>query len=152
MSGRLLPQPWGRRDLSRLRSPRCHTSQVLRLFGWDVLTCVIVSLNSRTLSPRGTGHRSWGISVASPLSPVCVLCVYTLCVYMYVSICFSGFRGSSVGKESACSPGDPGSIPGSGRSPGEGNDNSLRYSCLENPMDKRACWATVQKGHKKSHS
>ena len=38
-------------------------------------------------------------------------------------------------KESACNAGDPGSIPGSGRSPGEGNGNQLQYSCLENPMD-----------------
>ena len=41
-----------------------------------------------------------------------------------------GFPCSSVGKESACSAGDPGSIPGSGRSPGEGNGNSLLYPCL----------------------
>ena len=40
-----------------------------------------------------------------------------------------GFLGSSDGKESACSVGDPGSIPGSGRSSGEGNDNALQYSC-----------------------
>ena len=46
-------------------------------------------------------------------------------------------------KKSACSAGDPGSIPGSGKSPGEGNGNPLRYSCLENPMDKGAWWATV---------
>ena len=46
-----------------------------------------------------------------------------------------GFPGRSVGKESACSAGDPGSIPGSGRSPGEGNGNPLQYSCLENSMD-----------------
>ena len=39
--------------------------------------------------------------------------------------------------------GDMGSIPGSGRSPGGGNDNPLRYSCLENPMDKEAWWAAV---------
>ena len=38
---------------------------------------------------------------------------------------------------------DLGSIPGSGRSPGEGNGNSLQYSCLENPMDRGAWWATV---------
>ena len=42
---------------------------------------------------------------------------------------------SSVGKESACNAGGPGSIPGLGRSPGEGNGNPLQYSCLENPMD-----------------
>ena len=48
------------------------------------------------------------------------------------------FPRSSVGKESACNAGDLGSIPGSGRSPGEGNGNPLQCSCLENPMDKEA--------------
>ena len=47
-----------------------------------------------------------------------------------------GFPHSSVGKESVCSAGDPGLIPGSGRSPGEGTGNPLQYSCLENPMDR----------------
>ena len=46
-------------------------------------------------------------------------------------------------KESACNVGDPGSIPGLGRSPGEGNGNLLQYSRLENPMDKWAWQATV---------
>ena len=50
---------------------------------------------------------------------------------------------SSDGKESACNAGNLGLIPGSGRSPGEGNDNSLQYSCLKNPMDKEAWWATA---------
>ena len=48
------------------------------------------------------------------------------------------FLGGSDGKESAYNAGDRGSIPGSGRSPGEGNGNPLQYSCLENPMDGRA--------------
>ena len=51
--------------------------------------------------------------------------------------------GGSEGKASACNAGDPGSIPGSGRSPGEGNGNPLQYSCLENPMARGAWWATV---------
>ena len=46
-----------------------------------------------------------------------------------------GFPGGSEVKESASNEGDPGSIPGSGRSPGEGNGNPLLYACLENPMD-----------------
>ena len=50
---------------------------------------------------------------------------------------------SSVGKESACSAGNPGSIPGSGRSPGEGNGNPLQYSCLKNSMD-RGAWNLLQ--------
>ena len=49
----------------------------------------------------------------------------------------------SVDKESACNAGDPDSIPGLGRSPGEGNGNPLQYSCLENPMDRGARRATV---------
>ena len=49
-----------------------------------------------------------------------------------------GFPGGSDGKASACNAGDPGSIPGSGRSPGEGNGNPLQQSCLENPMDRGA--------------
>ena len=53
------------------------------------------------------------------------------------------FPGGSDGKASAYNAGDPGSIPGSGRSSGEGNGNPLQYSCLENPMDRGAWWATV---------
>ena len=55
------------------------------------------------------------------------------------------FPGGSDGKESACSMGDPGSIHGSGRSPGEGNGNPLQYCCLENAMDRGGWWATVHR-------
>ena len=51
---------------------------------------------------------------------------------------YAGFSRYSGGKESAYKAGDPGSIPGLGRSPGEGNGNPLQYSCLENPMDREA--------------
>ena len=61
--------------------------------------------------------------------------------FTWLSLYF--FPHSSVGKESTCNAGDPGSIPRSGRSPGEGNVNALQYSCLENPMDKGAWQATV---------
>ena len=54
-----------------------------------------------------------------------------------------GFPGGSDGKESACNVGNLGLIPGSERSPGEGNGTPLQYSCLENPMDRGAWWATV---------
>ena len=50
----------------------------------------------------------------------------------------SGFPGGSDGKASAYNAGDPGSMPGLGRSPGEGNGNPFQYSCLENPMDEGA--------------
>ena len=49
-----------------------------------------------------------------------------------------GFPGGSDSKASAYNVGEPGLIPGSGRSPGEGNGNPLQYPCLENPMDRGA--------------
>ena len=54
-----------------------------------------------------------------------------------------GFPCSSVSKESACSTGDPGSIPELGRSSGDGNGNPFQYPCLENLMDRGAWWAAV---------
>ena len=60
----------------------------------------------------------------------------------YLSNHWSFPRGSD-GKLPACNAGDPGSIPGWGRSPAEGNGNPLQYSCLENPMDRGAWWAIV---------
>ena len=53
------------------------------------------------------------------------------------------FPGGSDGKESACNAGDLGSIPGLGKSPGEGNGNPLQYSCLENPWTEEPGGATV---------
>ena len=56
-------------------------------------------------------------------------------MYYYITTMQSrGFPGSSAGKESSCNAGDPGSIPGSGRSPGEGKGYPLHYSGLENSM------------------
>ena len=65
---------------------------------------------------------------------------------MYLPVGFlSGLPGGAEGKASARNAGDLGSIPGSGRSPGEGNGNPLQYSFLENPMEGGAWWATVLK-------
>ena len=83
-------------------------------------------LEDNFLTDRG-GGRFWDVS-----SAVHLLC--TLFLFL--------FPGGSVGKKSACSAEDPGSIPGSGRSPGEGNDSSLQYSCLKNSMVWGAWWAT----------
>ena len=63
-----------------------------------------------------------------------------------------GFPCSSVSRESACNSGDLGSIPGLGRSSGEGNGNPLQYSCLENPMDRGAWQATVHGITKVKHN
>ena len=60
-----------------------------------------------------------------------------MCVCVCVCVCiYVGFPGGSDSKQSACNAGDPGSIPESGRSPGEGHGNPLQYSCLENSMER----------------
>ena len=87
--------------------------------------------SSASYSPRGRKEMDMTEWAQAPSMSVCV--------YIYVS----GFSCSSVGKEAACSAGDPGSIPGLGRSPGEGNGNPLQYPYLENLMDRGAWWATV---------
>ena len=66
-----------------------------------------------------------------------------LSIFLVQYIC--GVPQCLSGEESACSAGDAGSIPGSRRSPGGGHGNALQYSCLENPMDRRAWQATVTK-------
>ena len=64
------------------------------------------------------------------------------CIY-FVNAEIMGFLGGSDSKESSCNAEDLDSIPKSGRSPEEGNGNPLQYSCLGNPMDRGAWWATV---------
>ena len=59
-----------------------------------------------------------------------------------------GFPGSSAGKESACNAGDPGSIPGLGRSPGGGHGHPLQYSCVENLQGQRSLAVCSPWGHK----
>ena len=68
-----------------------------------------------------------------------------ICYLQTLNICqpMKAFPRSSVRQQSACNAGDPGSIPGSGGSPGVGDGNPLRYSCLENPTDRGAWRATV---------
>ena len=82
-------------------------------------------------------------------STFCIkLCDFTL----WTSITFSDwiFLHSSVGQDSACNAGDLGSIPGLGRSPGEGNGNPLQYSCLEDPHGQRSLASPSPWGHRKS--
>ena len=69
-----------------------------------------------------------------------------VCVYIHTYICiYRGFPGGSNSKESAYNVGNLGSIPGLGKSSGEGNGNTLQYSCLEYPMD-RGAWKTTVHG------
>ena len=97
-----------------------------------LLPLVLVS-NQKNSSPRPKS-RSWPPTLSSRnfvvLDSMLVLGAF------WVNYC--DFPGGSDGKASAYSAGDPGSIPGSGRSPGEGNGNPLQYSCLENPVDRGA--------------
>ena len=65
---------------------------------------------------------------------------------------YGGFPPSSVSKETACNVGDLGSMPGSGKSPGEGNGNPLQYSCLGNPMVRGAWQATSPWGVEEGQS
>ena len=77
------------------------------------------------------------------LSVLGLLFVGRILFIIFFSYSYLGFPGGSEVKVSACNVGDLGSIPGLGRSPGEGNGNPLQYSCLDNPMDRGAWWATV---------
>ena len=71
---------------------------------------------------------------------------YLVCMRSFLlSDYWQGFPGGSVAKESTCSTGELCSIPGLGRCPGEGNGSRLQCSCLENPMDRGAWWATVHR-------
>ena len=77
--------------------------------------------------------------------------VHSFSMHLWMTYCV-GFPHSSVGKEFACNAGDPGSIPGSGRSSGEGNGNPLQYSHLENSLDRGAWQATVHGFARVGHS
>ena len=80
------------------------------------------------------GCRLWGHSVGHDWSDLAAAAA---------AVVILGFPGGSEIKASACNTGDLRSIPGPGRSPGEGNGNPLQYYCLENSMDGGAWWATV---------
>ena len=95
----------------------------------------------------------WNIGIPMT-SYLLILFVFQTCFYLLQALhCIDHHLlvvtvfhpGGSEGKASACGARDPGSIPGLGRSPGERNGNPLQYSCLENPMDRGAWWATVHR-------
>ena len=85
--------------------------------------------------------------LCSPRSPVSITVSesFTMKV-LRPGVYLVGFPEGSAGEEFACNAGDTGDmslIPGLGRFPGKANGNPLQYSCLKNPMDERAWWATV---------
>ena len=77
-------------------------------------------------------------------------CILVLIFIKYICSIY-GFPGGSVGRESACNAEDLGSIPGSGRSPGEGSGNPLQYSCLENSMDRGDWWLQSMESQRVRH-
>ena len=87
--------------------------------------------------------------------PSCLQSRPLFAIHIYALMSFSAqhflstsrlcFPDEASSKEPACNAGDLGSIPGSGRSPGEGYGNSLQYSCLENSNEMRSLWATVHR-------
>ena len=85
----------------------------------------------------------WGKTSHQPLRPESQQCLCATFFKILTNWTQYSFPGGSDGKVSAYNAGDPGSIPGSGRSSGEGNGNPLQYSCLENPTGRGAWWATV---------
>ena len=102
----------------------------------DEIKCILsimeiyIALRKRCFPQKAVGH-------------VFSLDTYRISSSFYHPHYNQGFPGDSDGKESVCNAGDLGLIPGSGRSPGERNDNLIQYSCLENPMGGGAWWATV---------
>ena len=114
------------------------------------------------LRSNGTTSSKDNFLLNSPLHKKDLFNVFVLFLYSTLSFHFliislkcpyllSGFPGGSDSKESACNAEDPGSISGSGRSPGAGNGNPFQHSCLENPMD-REDWQVTVHGVTKSHT
>ena len=91
----------------------------------------------------------------APCSLLYLFNAYSFFIFFNINITQrreSGFPGSSVIKNPSANAGDTGSVPGLGRFHGEGNDNPLQYSCLKNPMDREAWWATIQRVAKTKHT
>ena len=110
------------------RLPRKHPPRQLSSLSSRLLCAQqVLTSCSRQQSLPAPAWRVW-VCTKEPF-PRCLL-------RLAVSWLKSGFPGGSDSKESTCNAGDPGSIPGSGRCPGEENGNPLQYSCLGNPMDR----------------
>ena len=95
------------------------------------------------------GHLQWTHHIAKK-STLVTLDHWEFQDVCYFNITQQGFPGGSEVKNPPTNSGDMGLIPGLGRRPGEGNDNLLQYSCLENSMDRGAWWATVHRVAKES--
>ena len=110
--------------------PRAHFRQLPCRATWSLSNVDWESTHAMSQAKPSVVKTLWAHCEHSPHMPV-------------IFVCSVRFPGGSEVKASACNVGDLGLIPGSGRSPGEENGNPLQYSCLENPVDGRAWWATV---------
>ena len=102
---------------------------------FTIISRTLLSLPTETLFPL-KNNSAFSPPLANNILPSISMNLNTLGIYVI-------FSGVSDGKESACNAGDVGLIPWLGRSPGKGNGTPLQHSCLENPMDRGAWWATV---------
>ena len=110
----------------------CGVTEILKIFKFTI--------HSLTFFLRGLKFKSW----FSPFVEG-----WGGCSLVLKNV---GFPGGSDTIETSCNAGDLGSIPGSGRSLGEGNDFPLQYSCLENSMDRGAWWATIHRLQRVRHN
>ena len=125
--------------------------ELLMLCNHLILCCPLLLLPSIVPSIRSfpmsllftSGGQSIGASASASVLPMSIQGRFPLGLTGLIFLQSKGFPGGSDSKESACNAGDLGSIPGSGRSPGEGKGYPLQYSYLENSMDRGAWWATV---------
>ena len=122
---------WAAMPSSRGSSTQGLNPCLLQVLHWQA--------GSLALAPAGKPHV--GRSFIYKIMMICII----------VQSCTADFPGGSDGKASGYNVGDLGSIPGSGRSPGEANGNPLQYSCLENPMDGGG-WGAAVHGIAKSRS
>ena len=95
-------------------------------------------------TPKKINFKKFFVPLFSPFFPRLPIFMVTFPYMELHTLCIlSGFPGSAVVKNLPANVGDTGSIPGSGRSPGEGNGNPLQYCCLEESMERGAWWAII---------
>ena len=128
--------------LKPLLAIRKNLTRILRSFVKDC--CILLRLSLNNEKACCECFKSLFAGEKNTHELIQVLCSADI-ILQFIQCVGAGFPYpcSSNGKESDCNAGDQGSIPGSGRSSGEGNGKLLQYSCLENPMDRGACRATV---------
>ena len=135
----LLPYSSGDQK-SQIRAPgRCGSGKNSFLPGWILCESSQGGGWGREKEEKTQRHR--GNSLVFRFMKT--LNLLSQCSTLRAHLTLMGFAGGSDGKESACNVRDLGSLPGSGRFPGEGNGKSLQYSCLSNLMDRGVWWATT---------